>query len=274
LNNIYGFLEGAHEMMPRKYFKTGWAVLLSVSLALLLPVIALAAFISVNTDDTAIDPDWSSVTVFYTSAGNNAGIPDPYEIKQAWVARESDNSFWYFRVILYGQLPMDDFSSVEARISCNGNTNFFEAGDNVVLYYHANPATNDNVIECMGAEYPGCSGSNSEPLKGSDFGEETAVGDGTYSYEWKADIGESGDLNWTTCNGQETMEFAAVDDTLTVQDTTPTRDFDVPTDVHLNRLEAIQGDSLALPMLIGFGLLLGIALLLMVRSRFTHFHES
>ncbi|PKO21279.1 MAG: hypothetical protein CVU38_15625 [Chloroflexi bacterium HGW-Chloroflexi-1] len=103
--------------------------------ALLLPTTAWAVFASINTNDDAIDPAWASVTVFQTSP-NDPGVDDSVDIKQAKVTREADNSFWYFQVILYGRLPQDNLTSIEARISCNGDSTFEHSEDKIVLYYH------------------------------------------------------------------------------------------------------------------------------------------
>ena len=237
-------------------------VILSLSVALMLPSTASAVFASINTDDGVIDPQWANVSVFLTSP-NDGGVPDSQDIKQAKVTRESDNSYWYFQVILYGQLPQDNATSIEARVSCDGNATFTGAEDKYVLYYHADPSTNDNVIECEGNDYPTCS--NGEMLKGSDFGEEVAVGDGTYAYEWKTDIANPGGISWATCNGQETLQFAVAGTDGTTYDSTGTRQFDVPTAVQTRQLaarssaaNAMPGVAIVLGAVAGLGLTLGL----------------
>ncbi len=230
-----------------------WVLVLG--LALLLPSAVWAVFISVNTDDAAIDSDWASVAVFLTSP-NDSGIADAYDLKEAKVSRESDNSFWYFQTILYGQLPLDNLTSIEARLSCDGDGGFSGGEDKVVLYYHADPPDNDNSIECEGSDYPLCS---SGETQGSDFGEEIAVGDGAYSYEWKADIADSGGIDWSTCNGSETMQFVVANESGTVYDATATRIFDAPTLVRVGRTHAQSvGTGLAL---LGLCLVLGSVVL-------------
>ncbi len=89
-------------------------VVLSLSVALMLPATVFAVFASINTDDGVIDADWASVSVFLTSP--NGGMADSVDIKQAKVTRESDNSYWYFQVMLYGQLPLDNLTNIEARV--------------------------------------------------------------------------------------------------------------------------------------------------------------
>ena len=236
-------------------------VVLGFGLALMLPATAFAVFASINTDDAAIDADWASVGVFLTSP--NEAMADGVDIAQAKVVRESDNSYWYFQVILYGQLPQDNLTSLEAHVSCDGNAVFTGAEDKYVLYYHANPSTNDNVIECEGNDYPACS--NGEMLKGSDFGEEVAVGDGTYAYEWRTDIANPGGISWTTCNGQETLQFAVADASGTTYDSTTTRQFDVPTAIQMQSLVArgsapgaMPGIAIALGGVAALGLTLGL----------------
>lgn len=234
--------------MSKNHFLRGWALLLTLGVALLLPVAVWAVFASINTDDGIIDPDWAGVTVFQTSP-NDGGIDDAYDLKEAKVTRESDNSFWYFQVILYGQLPMDNLTSVEARISCDGDAAFNSAEDKIVLYYHADPTTNDNSIECQADDYPLCS--THGETQGADFGEEIAVGDGTYSYEWKADISDTGGIDWSTCNGQETIQFTVADENGSTYDTTATRDFNVPTVVRFHHLRAAPAFAAGLLALLG-----------------------
>ncbi len=204
--------------------------------ALLLPTIAWAGFASINTDDGQIDPDWASVTVFRSSP-DDPGVDNSVDIKQAKVTREADNSFWYFQVILYGRLPLDDVTSVEARISCNGDAAFNDIQDKIVLYYHnANPPpADDNSIECEGNDYPICSLGETQ---GSDFGEEIAVGDGTYAYEWKADTADTGGIDWSTCNGNETIQFVVADKDGKVLETTEARGFSAPNSVTVQSLTA------------------------------------
>lgn len=238
--------------MRKKRFLHGGSLLVILAAVLLLPVVVWAAFASIDTDDGGIDPDWVGITTFFQSGANNPGIDDAYEIKEAKVTRESDNSFWYFQVILYGQLPLDNLTSVEARISCDGDADFDSAEDKIVLYYHADPATNDNSIECQADDYPACS-TNGE-TQGSDFGEEVAVGDGTYSYEWKADISDAGGIDWSTCDGQETLQFTVADETGSTYDTTPTRGFDAPTVVRFRRLRATPTFMAGLTVLLGLSL--------------------
>lgn len=252
-------------MKPKTIVKST-GIIIALLCMLMLPVVVLAAFISVNTDDGIIDPDWASVTTFFTDPSNDA-LPDEYEIKQAWIARESDSSMYYFRVILYGQLPLDNISGIEARLDCNNNDIFTDAGDKIIVYYHSNPATNDDVIECSGDEYPACAGPNSEPLKGSDFGEEIAVGDGTYSYEWRADTTEVGGMDWSMCDGVIPAHFITTWPDLTPIDATDIRGFDVPTAVDLARFETRQTAASLAPAFLGLALVLVAAMLLALRAR-------
>ncbi len=237
--------------MNKNLLRWSWPLLLALVVALALPITVWAVFVSINTDDGVIDPDWTAVPIFQSSP-NDAGIPDAYDIKEAQVARESDNSFWYFRVVLYGQLPLDNLTSVEGRISCDGDATFTSAADKIVLYYHANPPDNDNSIECQADDYPLCS-TNGE-FQGADFGEEVAVGDGTYSYEWKADIADVGGIDWSACDGQEMIQFTVADETGSTYDTTGTRGFDVPTAVDLNHIGAAPTSMAGLITLLGLSL--------------------
>lgn len=234
--------------MNKNLMRRSWPLLLALIVALALPITVWAVFVSINTDDGVIDPDWAAVTLFQSSP-NDPGIDDAYDIKEAKVTREADNSLWYFQVVLYGQLPLDNLTSVEARISCDDDSAFTSAADKIVLYYHADPPTNDNSIECQADDYPLCS-TNGE-FQGADFGEEVAVGDGTYSYEWKADIADAGGIDWSACNGQEMMQFTVANETGTTYDTTGTRGFDVPTAVDLNHFGAASTSTVGLITLIG-----------------------
>jgi hypothetical protein len=203
-------------------------LLLMCGLALQLSAAAVqAAFVTIDTNNNIIDPAWSSVPVFRQKAKTPA-ILDGYNIKQVWVAREADSSFYYFRADLYGQLPTDNYSSIEARIDCDGDNSFSGSLDKIVFYYHsASVNTLDNVIECAGSDYPLCSTDGES--KGWDFGEEISAGGGVYAYEWKADTNDPGGIDWSTCSKQKAIQFVTVDNLGVVVDSTAPAVFDGPT---------------------------------------------
>ena len=231
----------------------GWALTLGAMLVLLLPTMAGAGFATIDTDDGVVDPDWASVPTFQVST-NDTEIDDNYDIKETKLTSEADGSFWYFQMTLYGQLPLDNVTSLEARISCNGDAAFDHAEDKIILYYHADPATNDNAIECEGSDYPLCS---SGELQGSDFGEESAVGDGSYSYEWKADLTDEGSIDWSTCDGTETVQFAVADEDGNTYDSTTASEFNAPSAVQLDQIRGTAAPSWELIALLSVVLMLG-----------------
>lgn len=199
-------------MKQRSNYKSVLIFLLVCGLVLQLPAaVVQATFVTINTNNNIIDPAWSAVTVLRQKP-KTPGVVDGLNIKQVWVTREADKSFWYFRADLYGQLPTDNYSSIEARIDCNNDNAFTGAQDKIVFYYHSAASnTLDNVIECAGNNYPLCSTDGES--KGWDFGEQIPVGDGTYAYEWKADTNELGGIDWSACSQQKTIQFVTVDNT-------------------------------------------------------------
>jgi hypothetical protein len=200
--------------------------------------IAYAAHTTINTTDGFVDANWSSVTVFRND-GDDIG-DNNYDINQAWIANTSDNSAFYFRVSLVGsgQLP-HDYSSFEARLDCNQNSNYFDSAD--VIVYYAIDGTTEEIVECQGDEYPQCDFTqvpNNSDANPASFGEE--ISSTPHNYEWRADP-YNGDTDWSQCFGQINGQFTSYTGGFILQDSTVTGVYNTPTAVKMTGFTAKPG---------------------------------
>jgi hypothetical protein len=209
-------------------------IAIAIAAVLAITSVAYAAHVTINTDDGAIDGAWVNVPL---SINDGADAAANYDIVEAWVGNEADNSAFYFRVNLAGtgQLP-DDYSTLEARLDCNQDGDFTDAGD-VIVYYALDAFLPDGEesVECQGTDYIDCdyapepNNSDTNPIS---FGEEIAGS--PYNYEWRADV-NNGDTDWSACLGTFNVQFASVDNTGAVQDITVWRAYSAPNAVTLTR---------------------------------------
>jgi hypothetical protein len=200
-------------------------------IVLTITTVAYAAHTTVNTDDGQVDSNWGNVSVLSNDGDDIAD--NNHDINQAWVANASDNSAFYFRVNLVGsgQMP-HDYSSFEARLDCDRNGSFQDSVDVVVYYAIDDSGVGEELVECQGNRYPTCD-YGTEPdgadTNAATFGEEIP---GTpYNYEWRADV-NNGEVNWSQCLGSINVQFASLNGSVTVQDTTPWQGYSVPTAIH------------------------------------------
>jgi hypothetical protein len=226
-----------------------WKIWIGLAIALAIPFTVYAAHVTIDTDDGAVDSDWSLVTLF--SADGDDWPEDNYDIDQAWVTNEADNSFFYFRASFVGsgRLPSsDNWSSLEAHLDCDQDGNDYGAADVIVIYYGQDGVS----IECQGPAWPDCA-----PEPGSaDWNAVTAAEEilGTpNNYEWQADV-NNGNVSWAACFDTVDIRFLTLDSTGAMADTAIVREYDVPTAVNLEGFMADQHStsfSFAAVLLIG-----------------------
>ncbi len=168
---------------------------LSVSFAiiaiLLVSLVALADWTSINTDDDQIDPNWASVTPAYEDDTNDAGIQDKDEIKVAKYVFDGDAIYFFMESWDATDILSSDEMRAVAALDCNNNGTFDDAddyqqgtkGDRIIVRYNY-----DQVIVYDG------SGKNSiagDPTWG-DPGDNNAGGSGgawqNPQTEWKAPL--------------------------------------------------------------------------------------
>jgi hypothetical protein len=218
--------------MPSRKHHIG-TILIAVAALLIFASVAYSDQVAINTDDGVVDAGWDEVSVLITDGVDTAAN---YDIVEAWVGNAEDNSAFYFRVNLAGsgQLP-NDYSALEARLDCNQDGDFTDAGD-IVVYYALDTFLPDGeeVAECQGSDYIDCDYApepNNSDTNTISFGEEIAGA--PYNYEWQADV-DNGDTDWSACLGTFNVQFASVDNTGTEQDitvwasyTTPPEEYEV-----------------------------------------------
>ncbi|CAG1771866.1 hypothetical protein BAC2_02021 [uncultured bacterium] len=201
-------------------------VLVAVGLALTITSVVYAVRTTINTDNGSVDANWGSVTLFSNDGDDFAD--NNYDINQAWLTNAPDNSEFYFRVNLVGsgRLPQD-YSSFEARLDCNRDGDFADAVD--VVVYYATRTTSDfteEVVECQGNDYYFCdyAPTNTSDTNADTFGEEIAGS--PYTYEWKADV-VNGATNWSQCLGDINVQFASLNTSQVLQESTVWRGYNV-----------------------------------------------
>lgn len=224
---------------------------------------AYAAHIAINTNDGAGNGDWDTVSVVIDDGIDTAAN---YDIVEARVGNEAADGAFYFQVALAGtgRLP-HDYSALEARLDCDQDGDFTDAGD-VVVYYALDAFLpgGEEVIECQGSDYIDCDYApepNRSDTNPATFGKEMAGP--PYRYEWRADM-ESGATDWSACLEAFDVQFASVDNAGGVQDVTAWRRYSDSNAVDLANLVAQT------PILPIAATVLGIAILggfLMIRSR-------
>jgi hypothetical protein len=205
-------------------------------MALVMPGVALAAHFTISTTDSSVS-DWTGVEATVTD-GDDAGVDDNWDINQAWVANNSDQSEMYFRVNLVGSGAFPGLATyrfIEARVDCNRDSDHTDAED-VVVYY--DPASS-SAGECQGNNYPDCSPSYALDENGDSFGQNIS---GTpNNYEFKADTA-NGKVDWSACNGQVSVTFATfyygTPPGNVTYDSTSAVEINVPTVVKMNDISA------------------------------------
>ncbi len=205
-------------------------MIIILGIALLLPGVALAAHYAISTTDSSVD-DWTGVVTTVTD-GDDGSVDDNWDIDQAWVTDNSAHSEMYFRVNFVGSGAFPgcaNCSFIEARIDCNRDNDFSDAGDVVVFYDPATPYAG----ECQGNDWPGCY--TTMEINGATFGQMLS---GTpNNYEFKADTTDG--VSWSSCTDGINVFFATYDwENSITYDSTSAIAFNLPTSVTLNKFSA------------------------------------
>ncbi|MDF1515633.1 MAG: hypothetical protein P1S60_17625, partial [Anaerolineae bacterium] len=168
-----------------------------------------------------------------------------WDIVEAYIGNSADYQYFYFRVNLAGTgiLPSNG-DALEARLDCDRNGFFTDAVDVTVFYakdFFSIPS--EQIIECQGNDYPGCSGANSDWNLES-FGEE--ISGPPSEYEWSTDT-INGNTNWSQCLGTVDVQFASINpDVGPPVDLTATLPYNAPNSVTLSNI--IGNSPLAAPI--------------------------
>lgn len=126
------------------------ALLVALVLALALVSIVLAEWVTINTDNDAVDGTWG--TAFFSSNCTNSSLDNRSEIRYAWV--RNDGTSIYFRMQTCGgpALANDNTLRASGALDCNLDGDFTDPyvngpdGDRIVNYNPANEGTSDPVI--------------------------------------------------------------------------------------------------------------------------------
>jgi hypothetical protein len=241
---LFGFPEGNDMPAKMKHFAS---IVISLVCLLALPLIVQADHRTINTADGLVDPAW----VHTTSVIDGSDYADPnWDIQQAWVTNEADNSVFYFRVKLYGKMPANDWSGVEALLDCNHNGVMTDASD-VVVYFAPGSAYPNGTGACQGNLWPTtCNDYHYTPNS-------EIIGNTPTDYEWKAATNEV--INYSACTGTinvgfRTTSFDSNGTNPQFRDTTNWINYSAPTRVTLSSFTA-QNAAGPLALLGGTGVL-------------------
>jgi hypothetical protein len=205
-------------------------IVVAVAALLVFTSVAYAAHVTIDTNDGAVDTNWSAVPMLYDDGGD--GVADNYNIAEAWMGNNaSPPTEFYFRVNLWnsGLLPVN--SSLEAALDCNQNGLFDEVVDVTVAYQLLSGGL-ELVVECQG-DLSACDTDGSPTALGEEI-------TGTpNNYEWMANT--SGTVDWSNCLGAVDVQFRSWDlnsPSVTPQDETAVRGYSVPNVVTLKSFTA------------------------------------
>lgn len=238
------------------------SVIVVVVLMLVVTTVVYAAFVTVNTNNGAVDTAaWNSTTPLLVDGSGDTGNAN-YDIGEVWVANDAATpTELYFRVDLEGLLNLGD--RLEARLDCNGDNDFIDAQD-ILVYYQMN--ITEDVSECQGNLYAsGCPFALIEQ-NGAEFGEEITGTPNTY--EWKADI--SGDTVWDSCMGSINVQFASLQNGSEIDVTDWAQgNYNVPTAVNMLGFTGPQSQLLVslAAVLLGIVTLVGLAVLRLQKQK-------
>ncbi len=131
-----------NQAVSRRTMRGFVTIFIAVLLLFATAVISMAEWVTIDTDDFAIDPNWASVTPVYIAASNDPGIDDKNEIKQAWYVY--DGSYVSFRIdVQHSNIFLSDNNKrAIASLDCNQNGNFRDGdvpggpyGDRAIILY-------------------------------------------------------------------------------------------------------------------------------------------
>lgn len=214
--------------------------------AILLYSVAFAVTLTINTNDGTIDSNWSSVTLFQDDPDDDSTYPTAAEIDKVWITNNASVDTFYFRTDSLIQLS--NLKLMVAKLDCDRNGNYNDATDVAVVY---DPFTSSS-FECQGDTYNlSCLHDSPEDDNGASSGEVIDAGGGIYTYEWSGTT--SGSVDWSGCLGTISVQFAQVhyNNYNLEDDTTIARDYNAPTVIQLNHLDASSNNrSIEIPLLV------------------------
>jgi hypothetical protein len=228
-----------------------WALGVALLVALLVTGVALADYITVNTDDGVLDSAWAGRSIFINDpSGDNTGTAQ-YDLLEIFMGESGTNPTDYFYFLV--QVNANNFTTVlniAANLDCDNDGNFVEADDRRVLYSGGAVFVQSG----LGANIRG---------NVSTDGERVSFAGGTNNAaEFRVPLGDV-----DTCGTNPTIGvlFATIEAPLpgTVRDTTLPRLWDVPTAIDLVSVEGRSASNLPLILAaVGAVLLLGLSLVL------------
>lgn len=130
--------------------KLSGAMFIALILTLALVSVVLAGWVTINTDNDAVDTTWG--TAFFSSSCANSGLDNRSEIRYAWV--RNDGTSIYFRMQTCAGVALANSGSLRASgaVDCNLDGDFTDPyvngpdGDRIVNYNPANEGTSNPVI--------------------------------------------------------------------------------------------------------------------------------
>lgn len=126
------------------------ALLLALALIFMLGSIALAAWVTINTDNNQVDLNWDPA--FYSSSCNNSSLDNRWEIKNAWVRNDGTSIYFRMQTCAGPALSGDSNLRASGAIDCNRDGDFTDGyetgphGDRIVNYNPAKEGTSDPVV--------------------------------------------------------------------------------------------------------------------------------
>lgn len=221
---------------------------------LALPLIVHADHAVINTNDGLVDAAWASISRTVIDGDDYAD--DNWDIQQAWVTNAADGSYFYFRALLLGKIPANDWSGVEALLDCNNDGDVSDAND-VIIYFAPGSTYPDSVGACQGNVWPTTCGDYDTV-----YDREEIIGASPTNYEWRAPT--TGTINYSACTGNIKVGFRTTymesSGTYQFHDSTSWIDFNAPT---MAAVKSLSSKTIIHPwVLLGLaGVLLAAAIL-------------
>jgi len=212
------------------WFKGCKAALFAVVAALLL-VSTVMAYVSINTNDGAIDAGWYT-TPFLTDPDDVGD--EGKDILKFWTGVNATKSNFYFRAEMDARVPGPDGNYwLEAQLDCNKNGSL-DAADIIVEYTDQN-VSSDSVYTSDGTwtiwdTYDGTHGEYIAPN----------------AYEWYSPT-SGGNINWSTCLSASAnirlVLYQSPSGTASIIDQTDWRAFDTPTATQVQHLNTASSSN-------------------------------
>jgi hypothetical protein len=243
--------------MSRQFKKLQWKWAMGIALlaALLVTGVALADFIVVDTNDTVLDSDWATRSIFINDpSGDDTG---QYDLLHTYMAESGSTSTDYLYFLV--QVNQNSFTGVlaiTANLDCDNDGDFAETTDRKVYY------GNGTIFIVDGLGNTIRSGVAAD-------GERVSYSGGTNNAaEFRAPL--STDLAGCATATDLGVSFTSIDlstGSPVIRDTTTPRGWNVPTAIDLVSVEGRSGSSLPLILAaMAAVLLLGLSFVLRRRQ--------